>query len=101
MGGAQLAYQASGNLLFMTHFRSNSLQVYDLSLGAFGEPIRRIADIGENPYALALSPDEKTLVVANYVGEVDDAFVSSTAAVLDVDSQSETYLEVLTWLVNR
>lgn len=101
IAGAGLALAPDGKTLLVTHFRDNSLVVFDTSLGAIGEEVRRIPNIGENPWRVIIAPDGQHAVVANYLGDVDDTVVSSTLAVVDIDPESPTYLEVVTWLANR
>lgn len=102
IGPGGLALAPDGRRLFVTNFNDNSISLVDLSLGTVGQLTTTVSDVGENPYAIAISPDGAYAVVANYRGEVnDDLEVSSTLAVLDIDETSPTYLEVLTWVVNR
>ena len=102
IGSSGMALSADERYLWVTHFRDNSVTVYDLSLGAYGEPIRNIAFVGENPHVVRLSPDGRVAVVANYTGEVsDDGTASSTLTLIDADPTSPTWLEVLTRVVNR
>jgi DNA-binding beta-propeller fold protein YncE len=102
IAGAGLTLLPDGHTLLVAHFRDNAVLAYDTALGAYGQEIRRIPFVGENPHTFAVSPDGRFAVVANYVGEIDDdESVHSTLAVIDVDPASPTYLEVVTWLVNR
>jgi hypothetical protein len=48
-----------------------------------------------------VAPDGLTAVVANYTGDVVDGLASSTLVVIDLDPTSDTYLEPLTWIVNK
>ena len=96
-----MALTPDERLLLVTQFRDNAVTVYDRTMGPWGEVVRHIRDIGENPYAIRVTPDGRWAVVANYVGEVQDRDTSSTLAVIDLDPASPTYLEVVTWLVNR
>ncbi len=90
----------NGDYLYVTNFNANSIGVYDLRLGAYGQMVDEIL-LGENPYAMALHPAGNLLAVANYVGEAQGDRVSSTLALLDVDPTSDTFLEVLGWVVNQ
>jgi len=99
--GAGMALSADSNVLYVTSFRENSLVVFDLTLGPWGEEVRRITDLGENPHLVTLSPDGRYAVVANYLGDVDEGVVHSTLAVVDVDPTSDTFLDVVTWIKNR
>ena len=100
--GAGMAMTRSGDRLFVTHSRGNRVLVFDLELGAYGEEIRAIEAVGEYPYAIVLSPDERYAVVANYVGEMtEDIGASSSLSVIDIDSTSPTYLQVVARITNR
>jgi DNA-binding beta-propeller fold protein YncE len=66
-----------------------------------GTEVGYVSDIGENPHLVRISPDGKHAFVANYIGEIEENTTSSTLAIVDIDPNSESYLEVLTWLVNR
>lgn len=100
VGPGQMILHPDGAHLFVTNFNNNSVSVYDLSLGPLGTLVGEVEDIGENPYAIVLSPDGTRAVVGNYSGEVGD-FVSSTLVILDADPDSPTFLDPITWVVNR
>jgi DNA-binding beta-propeller fold protein YncE len=58
--------------------------------------------MGENPFSVAISPDGRFAVAANYVGKpLENGSKSSTLVVIDMDRTSDTYLEPLTWISNR
>ncbi|HJN75237.1 MAG TPA: hypothetical protein QGF58_15015 [Myxococcota bacterium] len=99
LGPAQLVML--GDRMLVSNFNANSVGVYDLRLGLFGELVDEVDLLGENPHALALSPDGTMLAVGNYVGEIIDGRVSSTVVILDVDETSPTYLEVLARVANQ
>lgn len=103
VGGGGVALRDAGGRrhLFVPHFRDNSVTVFDLDRGLYGEAVAYLPHIGENPHVARLSPDGKHVVVANYLGDVEDGFVSSTLTVIDADPDSPTFLTVLTTLVNR
>jgi len=102
IGPGGLVLAPDGRRLFVTNYNDNSVSLIDLSLGSVGALTATVPDVGENPYAITLSPSGEQAVIANYRGEVnDDLEVSSTLAVLDIDEASPTYLKVLTWVVNR
>lgn len=101
IGGAGMALTPDERFLLITHFRGNALSVFDLDQGAWGEEVAWIPNIGENPHVVRVSPDGRWAVVANYLGDVTEGAVSSTLAIVDLDPTSETYLEAVTWLVNR
>lgn len=87
--------------MFVANFNANSLGVYDLRLGLDGQLVAELDDLGEHPHALSMSPDGTVLVVANHVGAVVDGHVSSSLVFIDVDPDSDTYLQVLARLVNE
>jgi DNA-binding beta-propeller fold protein YncE len=101
--GAGIAIRDRGGRrhLFVTHFRDNSVTVFDLDRGTFGEEVAYLPFIGENPHVVRISPDGRFAVVANFLGEVDEGLVSSTLTVIDADPDSPTFATVLTTLVNR
>ncbi len=99
IGPAQLAL--NGDLLYVSNFNANSISVYDLRLGAYGERIEDIELLGESPHALSLSPDGSLLAVAEYVGAVSEHRASSSLAIIDVDPDSATFLQVLARAVNQ
>jgi predicted GH43/DUF377 family glycosyl hydrolase/DNA-binding beta-propeller fold protein YncE len=101
VGPGQMLAHSNGRHLFLSNFNRNSITLYDLTLGPYGSLIAETPMVGENPYAMAFSPDERFLVVANYTGEIDGEEVSSTIAVLDIDPNSPTYMEVRTWIANQ
>lgn len=101
--GAGMAIRDRGGRrhLFVTHFRDNSLTIFDLDRGPTGEEVAYLPFIGENPHLVRISPDGRFAVVANYLGNVEDGAVSSTLAVVDADPDSPTFGTVLTTLVNK
>ncbi|MEN0061613.1 MAG: hypothetical protein AAGA48_05650 [Myxococcota bacterium] len=101
IGGAGMTLAPDGRTLVVTHFRGNGVAMFDLELGAYGEQIAWIPNIGENPHVVELSPDGRYGVVANYVGEVDGNQSSSTLAVLDLDPTSPSFRDVVAWIANR
>jgi len=101
VGPGQMILHEDGRRLFVSNFNRNSVSVYDLNLGPYGMNIREIRNVGENPYAMAFSPDGNKLVVGNYTGEVTEKVSHGNLGIIDVDSNSPTYLEVLSWIVNR
>jgi len=98
IGGASTALIDDQDLLIVSHYRDNSVSMFDLSMGEWGEEIRYLADVGENPWVVRVSPDGTRGVVANYLGTIDENRVSSTLMVIDLDEASDTYLEPLTWI---
>jgi predicted GH43/DUF377 family glycosyl hydrolase len=101
IGPGELALHPDGTHVFVTNFNANSVSAYDLSLGAPATLVAEATGIGENPYAVRVSPDGRYVVVANYSGEVEQAKVGSTLVVLDGDAASPTFLQPLAWIGNR
>ena len=102
VGPGQMAEHPNESLFFVSNFNNNSVGVYDLRLGPHGELVHEITAVGENPYAILPHPNGKIAVVANYTGEVDETHLAqSSLAILDIDPQSPTYLEILSRLVNE
>ncbi len=101
IGGAGMALSPDGSLLLVAHFRGNSVIAFDLTADDFGRELASIPYVGENPHVVRFTPDGLHAVVANYIGEVEDDQVHSTLMVLDTDPSSSTFLEPLTWIVNR
>lgn len=101
VGPAQLAFHPDGRHLLVTNFNGNSVSAYDLAVGVVGTLVAQTEAVGENPYAIRISPDGTFAAVANYAGEVTGAHVASTIALLDADPASPTFLQVQTWLVNK
>jgi len=103
VGVGQMALHPDGRWLFVSNFNANSIGVYDLWLGPYGSFVQEIEQVGENPFALTFSPDGRHLVYGNYTGEVEreSKAAASTIGVIDVDPDSPTWLQPLTWIVNR
>jgi DNA-binding beta-propeller fold protein YncE len=101
VGAAGLALSADENLLLATHFRDNSVVAVDLTLGPYGEVIRRVDALGENPHVVRFAPDGTYAAVGLYSGDVVDNVASSTIALINTEPDSPEYLEVITWLANR
>jgi len=87
--------------LFVTNFNANSVGVYDLGLGLDGMLVDEVRNLGENPHAVALSPDGSVLAVSLFVGDTKNGTSESSIALIDVDPDSATYLDVLARIVNR
>ena len=101
VGPGQMLLHPDGRRMFVSNFNRNSITTYDLGLGHYGLPVRETTNVGENPYALSLVPNQDLLVFGNYVGEVEDDVAHSSLGVIDINETSPTYLEVLSWVVNR
>ncbi len=101
VGPANLAFHPDGRHLLVTNFNGNSVSAYDLGVGVVGTLVAQTEAIGENPYAIRISPDGTFAAIANYTGEVQGAYASSSIALLDADPASPTFLQVKTWLVNK
>lgn len=101
VGPGQLLLHPDDHHLFITNFNDNSVSCYDLSVGALGTLVGETTEIGENPYAMALTADGSRALIGNYSGEVTGTSTNSTLVVLDTDPESDTFMEPLTWLVNK
>ncbi len=101
VGPAGMTLMPDGYTLLVTNYNDNSLGVYDLRMGAYGQLVGEVTFFGENPHSVIVTPDGRHAVVACYEGEVDENNVASTLAVIDVDPDSDSWLEVLTWIVNQ
>ncbi len=100
-GPTGLALLPDGDTLLVTNFNDNSLSVFDLRMGAYGQLVGETTFLGENPHTVRATPDGRHAVVACYEGDLDDVAVSSTLAVIDLDPTSDTWLEVITWIANQ
>ncbi len=100
VGPAALALHPDGHHLLVANFNHNSVSAFDLAAGPAGALVAQVERVGENPYALAYSPDGRLAYVGNYVGEVDGRVASATLAVLDADPASPTFLRLLTTVGN-
>lgn len=107
LGPIGLAMSRNGRYLWAANANGNSVYTIDLTLGPVGEVVEVARDVGEVPVALALSPDEKYLMIANYVGEVEYTDVDqgmgvphAFIAVLDADPTSPTFGQVVAQLKN-
>jgi hypothetical protein len=96
-----LAWVPGQNLLIATHFRDNSVSVFDLRRGAWGEEVAYIPNVGENPSTIEVSPDGAYAAIGCYLGEVTDEATNSSIALLDLRPASPTWLQVTTRIVNR
>ena len=56
--------------------------------------------MGENPYAMVLTPDGNHLVVSNYAGDVVEN-VPRALAIFDTNPNSDTTPALQTQVVNR
>ncbi len=101
VGPGQMLLHPDGKRMFVSNFNRNSITTFDLTMGPYGTVLNDTPNVGENPYSLALSPDGNTLVFGNYTGVVEDNVTHSSIGLLDVKEESPSYLEVLTWIVNR
>ena len=102
VGPSSMVLHPDGYRMFVANYNGNSVSVYDLQLGTWGQEIGEIGMVGEGPSGMVLTPDGKHLVVANLAGEVSESgLAQSTLAIADVDETSPTYLEVRTWVTNK
>lgn len=100
MGPGTMVIDSIYNRLFVSNFNANSVSVFDLSVGG-GIQIAEIQSMGENPYAMVLTPDGNHLVVSNYTGDVVEDVAHSTLAIFDVNPDSATAYTLQTQVVNR
>jgi DNA-binding beta-propeller fold protein YncE/predicted GH43/DUF377 family glycosyl hydrolase len=100
-GPTGLALLPDGETLLVTNFNDNSLSVFDLRMGAYGQLVGEATFLGENPHTVRATPDGRYAVVACYEGDLDEVTVASTLAVVDLDPTSDTWLEVITWIANQ
>jgi DNA-binding beta-propeller fold protein YncE/predicted GH43/DUF377 family glycosyl hydrolase len=102
IGPSNMVLHPDQRRLFVANFNGNSVSLFDLELGTWGQQIGEVSLVGEGPAGMTLTPDAKHLVVANLAGEVTtDGLAQSTIAVIDVEESSPTYLEVRTWITNN
>lgn len=86
-------FSADGTTLFVPCRFSNDIAVIDV---AKGEVIRRISTVRE-PIAAALTPDGKTLVVANHLpsGRADTFDISAAVTLVDTTTFEATHVRLL------
>ena len=100
VGPAAMQINRAGDRAYVVNFNHNSLYVLDLDAGARGNVLAIVDTLDENPWEVALSPDETLAYVANYYGVGDVPVQHSTIQVVDVDEDSPTFSRVLTRLTN-
>ena len=102
IGPSTMVLHPDERRLFVANYNGNSVSVFDLDLGTWGQQVGEVGLVGEGPAGMTLTPDGTHLVVANLAGEItDEGLAQSTLAVIDVDEASPTYLEVRTWVTNN
>ena len=100
MGPGTMLIDETHNRLFVSNFNANSVTVFDLSIGS-GVQVAELQSMGENPYAMVLTPDGNHLVVSNYTGDLVDDVSHSTLSIFDVNPASDTSYTLQTQVVNR
>ena len=100
MGPGTMFVDTIYNRLFVSNFNANSITVFDLSVGG-GIQVAEFQSMGENPYAMALTPDGHQLVVSNYTGDLVEDVTHSTLSIFDVNPDSTTKYTLQTQVVNR
>ena len=103
IGPGQLAINSLENKMLVSQFNANALTLYDVESGNHGHIETEWSNIGENPYAVAFSPDGRYGVVATYTGEFyseNPNLMHSTLLIYDTDPQSDTYLQQITRIAN-
>jgi len=102
VGPSNMIIHPDERRLFVANYNGNSVSVFDLELGTWGQQVGEVGLVGEGPAGMTLTPDGNHLVVANLAGEVTNSgLAQSTLAIIDVDETSPTYLEVRTWVTNN
>jgi len=100
VGPAAMTLSADASRAYVVNFNDNSLYIMDLDAGARGAVIAIVDGLDENPWEVALTPDEGRVYVANYYGVGEVPVQHSTIQVIDVDESSATFGRVLTRLTN-
>ncbi len=100
VGPSAMTLSADASRAYVVNFNDNSLYVYDLDAGARGAVVAIVDTLDENPWEVALTPDERWAYVANYYGVGEAPVQHSTIQVVDVDESSPTFGRVLTRLTN-
>ena len=100
VGPGAFALNTAADRAYVSNFNDNSLYVIDLRAGARGAVKTIVRGLDENPFEVALSPDERLLYVINSYGERRDNASHSTLQIVDVDEDSPTFGHVLTTLSN-
>jgi DNA-binding beta-propeller fold protein YncE len=100
VGPSAMEINDAADRAYVVNFNDNSLYILDLDAGARGSVVAIVDTLDENPWEVALSPDEKLAYVANYYGVGDVPVQHSTVQVVDVDESSPTFGRVLTRLSN-
>jgi DNA-binding beta-propeller fold protein YncE/predicted GH43/DUF377 family glycosyl hydrolase len=102
IGPSNMLIHPDERRLFVANYNGNSVSVFDLELGTWGQQVGEVGLVGEGPAGMTLSPDGNHIVVANLAGEITgNGLAQSTLAIIDVDETSPTYLEVRTWVTNN
>ena len=102
IGPSNMVIHPDQRRLFVANYNGNSVSVFDLELGTWGQQVGEVGVVGEGPAGMTLTPDGNHLVVANLAGEVDQVgLAQSTLAIIDVDETSPSYLEVRSWVTNN
>ena len=94
IGPSELAM--AGDYLFVTNFNANTVGVYDIRQGVYGRQVAEIEGVGENPHALAVSPDGDLLAVGAIVGDTVGVRASPLITIIDTET-----LEVIAWIANE
>ena len=100
MGPGQMLLDSNNERLFVSNFNANTISVFDLTIGS-GLQIAEMDTLGENPYAMALSPDDQYLIVSNYTGDVQNDVTHGTISIFDISSTSDTQYTLATQVVNQ
>lgn len=101
VGGAGLARVPGTSLLLVTHLRDNSLSVIDLARGAWGEEIRYLPDLAENPHLVRVDPTGEFAVVVGYLSGDVVRGDSERLVIIDLRADRDTYLQPIARITNR
>ncbi len=106
VGPIGLAMTSDAHYLWVANANANNVYGIDLTLGELGQVVTVARDVGEMPVAIALSPDERYLVVANYLGGGEDRgdrekVTHATPAGVDAGPGLPTFGQVLAKVKNR
>jgi DNA-binding beta-propeller fold protein YncE len=101
MGPGKMLVHERDKRLFVSNFNANTISVFDLETGVNGTLIAEMPSGGENPYAMALSPDGNYLIVSNYTGDVHGLVANSTVSIFDIQPNSPNEFSLVTQVVNK
>lgn len=101
IGPIGLDLSPDGRTLVVSHWRDDSVWVYDIGRGAPGTLLRRIPRATQNPNTVRISPDGRFAVVAGFVGDAVEGLPNSELLIVDLQPDSPTYLQIRNVVGNR